>query len=72
MLFALNWAVAFQSKDIFFDALTQMSNNIDEAAIFQANKVYDNGSCRGICSLQDESLGPMYNFMQAITSKTKK
>jgi len=67
----LSLVVAYQSRDIFSNALAMMSNQMGDAAFAQTNNVYDEG-CRGLCSSQEESLEGLRTFMETITSNTRK
>ncbi len=63
--FVMSIVVAFNAKDTFVDQLTVLSQEINSAALAKTNSVTD-GSCRGLCSSQDQQLEGMRAFMEGL------
>ncbi|KAI2489485.1 hypothetical protein MHU86_25102 [Fragilaria crotonensis] len=63
--FVMSVVVAFNAKDTFVDQLTVLSQEINTAALAKTNSASD-GSCRGLCSSQDQQLEGMRIFMESL------
>lgn len=63
--FVMSIVVAFNAKDTFVDQLAVLSQEINSAALAETNSVSD-GSCRGLCSSQDQQLEGMRVFMESL------
>eukprot|EP00547_Thalassionema_nitzschioides_P002998 CAMPEP_0194205088 /NCGR_PEP_ID=MMETSP0156-20130528/4428_1 /TAXON_ID=33649 /ORGANISM="Thalassionema nitzschioides, Strain L26-B" /LENGTH=171 /DNA_ID=CAMNT_0038931261 /DNA_START=160 /DNA_END=675 /DNA_ORIENTATION=- len=64
-----SFVVAFQSRDAIVSSIMELSNGVSEASLSTTNQVPVDGTCRGLCSSQDEQLDAMRNFMQSISGK---
>jgi hypothetical protein len=68
--FLLFFVMAFNARDSFGDQMTQISEDINSAALAKTNKApVDPNACRGLCSSQDQQLESMRSFMQGISKK---
>jgi hypothetical protein len=68
--FLLFFVMAFNARDSFGDQMTQVSQEINAAALAKTNKApVDPNACRGLCSSQDQQLESMRSFMQGISKK---
>lgn len=61
--FVMSIYVAINSQDAISDALSQVSNEINQAAVSKTNVVPADGSCRGLCSSQDQDLENLASFL---------
>jgi hypothetical protein len=67
--FVMSVVVAFNAKDTFVDQLAQLSDDINTAALVKTNQGSLDGSCRGLCSSQEQQLEGMRAFMEGISTK---
>jgi hypothetical protein len=64
--FVLSIVVGLQSQDLIASAFNQVSDDLVNSATNQANQVYDDDACRGICSSQATDLEDLRSFMEGL------
>lgn len=64
--FILSIVIAVRSSDEIVGLLSQVSSDINQAAVSKSSQVYDDGACRGICSSQQQDLEGLKSFMEGL------
>jgi hypothetical protein len=62
----LSIVVGLQSQDLIASAFNQVSDDLVNSATNQANQVYDDDVCRGLCSSQETDLENLRSFMDGL------
>ena len=64
--FVLSIVIGFSSSDKIVNSLNQVVDDIAVQANEKVNRQYDENTCRGLCSSQEQDLEGLKSFMESL------